>query len=38
MAYTGPDTTKWRLILASDSCTELQEILELLVAFGKYEP
>lgn len=38
MAYQGPSGQQWRLILASDSQVELQEILEVLVALGKYDP
>ncbi len=38
MAYLGPGTPKWRLIVTSDSLLEIEDVLELLIAAGKYDP
>lgn len=37
MAYTGPKG-QWRLILVSDKLSELQSILDVLLALGKVDP
>ncbi len=37
MDYQGPSTTKWRFIICSDSLSEIQEILAILQAHGKYD-
>lgn len=37
MACTGPKG-QWRLILASDRLSELQSILDVLIALGKVDP